>query len=127
MVHKNNASIGCRMLRSRRQFLNLIGRLGVALSCACLAVGQTACMTSKGCGPRECPADAKISAQIRTLLAQSPELGGPNEISVQTLHGVVYLRGLVSTPFQVEQAGSIALQPAGVRAVQNLVVIDNSR
>ena len=84
-------------------------------------------MALGGCGPRECQADAKISVQIRSLLAQSPELGVPNEISVQTLHGVAYLRGLVSTPFQVEQAGSIAAQAPGVRAVRNLVVIDNSR
>jgi osmotically-inducible protein OsmY len=39
---------------------------------------------------------------------------------------VVYLRGLVSTPYQIEEAGSIAEQAAGVTNVQNLLSIDNS-
>ncbi len=98
-----------------------------ALSCAGLTVALTGCTAFGGCGPRECSADAKISAEIRTMIEQSPELGGANEISVQTLHGVVYLRGLVSTPFQVEQAGGIAAQARGVTAVQNLVFVANSR
>jgi osmotically-inducible protein OsmY len=46
---------------------------------------------------------------------------------VQTLHGVVYLRGLVSTPYQIAEAGSIAEQATGVSSVQNLLTIDNSR
>jgi osmotically-inducible protein OsmY len=46
---------------------------------------------------------------------------------VQTVHGVVYLRGLVSTPYQIAEAGTIAEQAAGVTDVQNLLSIDNSR
>ncbi len=64
---------------------------------------------------------------MRTLLAQSPALGTPNLISVQTIHGVVYLRGIVSTPYQIAEAGAIAEQAAGVTDVQNLLTIDNSR
>jgi osmotically-inducible protein OsmY len=97
------------------------------LVCACFAVAQTGCMASSGCGARECSADAAISTEVRTLLGLNTELGGPNQITVQTLHGVVYLRGIVSTPFQIEEAGSIAVQARGVTAVENLVVIDNSR
>ena len=51
---------------------------------------------------------------------------GPNQIRVQTIHGVVYLRGLVSTPYQIEEAGSIAEQAEGVSSVQNQLMIDNS-
>jgi osmotically-inducible protein OsmY len=98
------------------------------LLCTCLASAQTGCSIAfNTCGLHECSADADISAKIRSLLARSPELGGPNEITVQTLHGVVYLRGLVSTPFQIAQAGSLATQVPGVASVQNLVAIDNSR
>jgi osmotically-inducible protein OsmY len=93
----------------------------------CLAVALTGCATNGGCGLRECPADAKISGEVRALFAQSPALGSPNSISVQTDRGVVYLRGIVSTPFQVAEAGSIAGQALGVIHVQNLLSIDNSR
>jgi osmotically-inducible protein OsmY len=93
----------------------------------CLAAAQTGCVSIGGCGLRECSADAKISADVRTLFAQNVELGGPNVISVQTVRGVVYLRGLVSTPYQIAEAGSIAAQAPGVAAVRNLVVIDNSK
>jgi osmotically-inducible protein OsmY len=39
---------------------------------------------------------------------------------------VVYLRGLVSTPHQIAEAGSIAEQATGVIDVQNQLAIDNS-
>lgn len=93
----------------------------------CLAAALAGCASFGKCGLHECPADAKISAEVRTLLAQSPALGTPNLISVQTFHGVVYLRGLVSTPYQIAEAGTIAEQAAGVTSVQNLLSIDNSR
>jgi hypothetical protein len=100
--------------------------LAAAALCICLAA-LTGCAAFGTCGLRECPADAKISAEVRTLLAQSPALGAPNLISVQTIHGVVYLRGLVSTPYQIAAVGNIAEQAPGVMGVQNLVSIDNSR
>jgi len=98
-----------------------------AALCLCLAAALSGCAAFGKCGLRECPADAKISAEVRSLFAQSPALQSPNLISVQTLHGVVYLRGIVSTPYQIAEAGSIALQAPGVSAVQDLLSIDNSR
>ena len=95
--------------------------------CICLAASLAGCAPFGKCALRECSADANISAEVRTLLAQSPSLSAPNLISVQTIHGVVYLRGLVSTPYQIAEAGSIAGQAAGVTNVQNLLSIDNSR
>jgi len=93
----------------------------------CLTAALGGCATFGQCGLRECAADAKISAEVRTLLAQNPALGAPNLISVQTMRGVVYLRGLVSTPYQIAEAGSIAGRAQGVSDVQNLLSIDNSR
>ena len=93
----------------------------------CLLAALTGCASFGECGLRECPADAKISAEVRSLLEQSPALGTPNLISVQTIHGVVYLRGLVSTPYQIAEGGSIAARAAGVTDVQNMLAIDNSR
>jgi osmotically-inducible protein OsmY len=95
--------------------------------CICLAAVLAGCAAFDKCGPRECSPDAKITAEVRTLLAQSPSLSAPNQISVQTIHGVVYLRGLVSTPYQIAEAGSIAEQAAGVTDVQNMLTIDNSK
>jgi osmotically-inducible protein OsmY len=46
---------------------------------------------------------------------------------VQTVRGVVYLRGLVSTPYQIEEAGNVAERATGVVDVRNMVTIDNSR
>jgi osmotically-inducible protein OsmY len=102
-----------------------IRRRAMAL-CLCLAAVLAGCASFGKCGLRECSADAKITAEVRSLLAQSPALGAPNSISVQTVHGVVYLRGLVSTPYQIAEAGSIAARAAGVTDVQNLLSIDNS-
>jgi osmotically-inducible protein OsmY len=102
-------------------------RMRATALCICLAAALAGCAPFGKCGLRECPADGKISAGVRTLLAQSPSLGAPNLISVQTIHGVVYLRGLVSTPYQIAEAGSIAERAAGVTNVQNMLSIDNSR
>jgi len=95
--------------------------------CLCLACALTGCASFGRCGPGECSADAKISTEVRTLLAQSPALETPNLVSVQTMHGVVYLSGLVSTPYQIAEAGSIAERAPGVTCVQNMLSIDNSR
>ena len=102
--------------------------------CVCLAV-LAGCATVDKCGPSgeagpgapgDCTSDAKITAQVRSLFAQNPDLLGPNHISVQTVRGVVYLRGVVSTPLQIQEAGSLAEQATGVTGVQNLLTIDNS-
>jgi osmotically-inducible protein OsmY len=89
------------------------------LSAGCAGFGK--------CGFGECPADARITTQVRSLLGQSPALGAPNLVSIQTVNGVVYLRGIVSTPAQIETAGALARQAPGVISVENLLSIDNSR
>jgi osmotically-inducible protein OsmY len=96
-------------------------------SSLCLAVALAGCAPSLQRGLFESPADARISAQVRTVLAQSAALGEPNLISVRTQGGVVYLRGLVSTPYQIEAAGSLAATVAGASHIENLLSIDNAR
>src|SRR5271168_804832 len=115
------------MLRAGARRTEILATAGIRMRamalCVCLAVVLAGCASFGKCGLRECSADAKISAEVRTLLAQSPALSAPNSISVQTIQGVVYLRGLVSTPYQIAEAGSIAAQAAGVTDVQNLLSI----
>jgi osmotically-inducible protein OsmY len=115
------------MLQQQRVAFRMHASMRATALCICLATALTGCAAFGKCGLRECPADARISAEVRTLLAQIPALEPPNLISVQTFHGVVYLRGLVSTPYQIAEAGSIAEGAAGVTEVQNLLSIDNSR
>jgi osmotically-inducible protein OsmY len=40
---------------------------------------------------------------------------------------VVYLRGLVSTPYQIEEAASLAALAPGAAHIENLLSIDNAR
>jgi osmotically-inducible protein OsmY len=101
--------------------------MSAAALCLCLAPALTGCVAFGKCGMRECAADAQISAEVRSLFAQSPALGAPNLISVQTLHSVIYLRGLVSTPYQIAEAGSLAARAPGASGVENLLSIENSR
>jgi osmotically-inducible protein OsmY len=72
-------------------------------------------------------ADARITAAVNARLAAYPELQQPNELDVQTVHGIVYLRGLMETPFQIRLASSVAGQVSGVRRVENLIGLDNAR
>jgi osmotically-inducible protein OsmY len=99
--------------------------LAMALS-VCLTPALSGCAAFGKCGTPECTADAKITDEVRTLLAQSPAFGA-NQINVQTIHGVVYLRGLVSTPALIGEGQSIAEQAPGVIEVRNLLYIDNSK
>ena len=91
----------------------------------CTAV-LTGCAAFGKCETPQCTADAKISDEVRALLAQSPAFGA-NQINVQTIHGVVYLKGLVSTPALIGEAGSMVEQVPGVTDVRNLLYIDNSK
>lgn len=88
--------------------------LASALS-ACAVVGRPA------------GGDARITADVKARLGEYPELQEPNVLDVQTVHGVVYLRGLMGTPFQIRLASSVAGQVSGVRRVENLISLDNAR
>jgi osmotically-inducible protein OsmY len=83
--------------------------------CACATLGEP-----------DTP-DARITADVQARLAQYPELQAPNSLDVQTLHRVVYLRGLMGSPFQIQLAGSLARQVPGVRRVENLISLQNAR
>jgi len=71
--------------------------------------------------------DARITADVTARLAQYPELQAPNSLDVQTLHRVVYLHGLMGSPFEIALAGSLASQVPGVRRVENLIGLQSGR
>lgn len=74
----------------------------------------------------ESPDDRRISDEVRALLRQHPALEPPNSVTVQTIDRVVYLHGLVGTPYQKELAEAVAVQARGKARVVNLVSVDNN-
>ena len=81
------------------------------------------CAYEQRCGLGECPADAKISSNVQTRLNQYPDLGPPNQISVQTHDHVVYLSGLVSAGEQSRAAEAVAAGSPGVKRVVNTIAV----
>lgn len=88
-----------------------------------LGIAVSACATLAEPDAR----DVQITTEVKARLAQYPELQAPNSLDVQTLHQVVYLRGLMGTPFQISLASSLAGQVAGVRRVENLLSLQDAR
>jgi osmotically-inducible protein OsmY len=90
-----------------------------------LAMGGllSGCATFEKCGFKGCPGDAEITAEVKALFDQHPELG--TSISVQTLDHVVYLYGLVDTPLDAGIANSVALQVPDATRVISLVTNGN--
>jgi osmotically-inducible protein OsmY len=88
--------------------------LGSILS-GCAVVGRVA------------SSDARITDEVKAQFAKYPELQEPNDVDVQTVHGVVYLRGLMATPFEVALASSVAGEVSGVKRVENLIGLENAR
>lgn len=116
---------------SRIRRAPVFSTIRVGLRAPALCIGLAAVLAGCGAvaqrGLLESSADAKISAEVRTLFAQYPALDAPNLISVQTFGDVVYLRGLVSTPYQIEEAGRLAAQVPGASRIENLLSIDGAR
>jgi BON domain len=88
--------------------------LGIAIA---LTGTLPACAVYRKCGFSGCAGDAKISADIRTLLKQYPSLEAPNTVRVQTMNDVVYLYGQVNTDLERSTAESVARSIPGVTQV----------
>jgi osmotically-inducible protein OsmY len=100
------------------------GILILALTLTGAVTGCDAYTTLRRCGAEGCPADQRITTDIKALLAQHPALLPPNLVYVRTLDGVVYLSGQVATPLQRTEAEDLARQPAGVRRVVNNIALE---
>jgi osmotically-inducible protein OsmY len=84
---------------------------------ACIALGS--CALTGTCSAPACRDDRTITQQVQAALAKQPDLQAPNQVYVQTRHHVVYLSGLVDTPFQRQAAESLAASVPGVTRVAN--------
>ena len=90
-----------------------------------LTAPLSGCVSTK-CTTAACAADAKITANVQALLAQRRDLGGTNQIHVDTRDGVVYLSGQVTTDLQREEAEDVARRAADVSKVVNNIALTYS-
>jgi osmotically-inducible protein OsmY len=88
-------------------------------------VNLVGCASFAPCGAKGCPDDRRITAEVRGLLDEHDELGAPNLVTVQTVNRVIYLRGLVGTPYQKRLAQYLAGQVPDAARVVNLIGLDN--
>ena len=86
-----------------------------------LAAPLPACVTFDACATSDCSADGAITAAVQSRLEQQPALDVDN-IRVQTVHGTVYLNGIVNTSLEVNVAGQLAAVPGATNVVNDLVI-----
>ena len=91
--------------------------MSTALLCAC---------ATAPCSEAVCRDDRALQSEVEQLLAQHPDLGPPNIISVQVHNGIVYLHGLVATDLQKQDAEAVIRQSPRVKQVENMIGLDNS-
>ena len=96
---------------------------GPSLLLSVALAGCASIQAYRRCGPEGCPADRAITAEVMLELQKHPALGPPNYIRVQTLDGVVYLTGQVTTDYQIEVAESAAQQAAGAHRIVNTLAL----
>ena len=66
--------------------------------------------------------DATITAKIKTDLVQDAKVSA-TDVHVKTYKGVVDLSGFVDSQSQISQAGVLAGQVSGVKAVHNNLIV----
>jgi len=66
--------------------------------------------------------DASITARVRTVLMNDPEVGA-NQINVTTSGGVVTMTGSVDSSSDAQRAEQLARGVAGVRSVQSTLEV----
>ena len=70
-------------------------------------------------------ADQKITAAVETRFQQHAELESPNQLDVQTINGVVYLHGTVSSGLQRKEAEWVANEAPDVARVVDSVSVSH--
>jgi osmotically-inducible protein OsmY len=107
------------MRRGRRLEVLTVLLIQTHLLCSCAAYH-----VFRKCGTAGCPGDAQITAEVRSLLRQHPELGPPNEVYVQTVDRVVYLSGQLATGMQRDIAEAVARGAPDERGVVNMIALE---
>jgi osmotically-inducible protein OsmY len=100
-----------------------LGKLSGLSSAFLLAGALAGCATYAKCGIEGCAGDAKVTANVHSLLDRHPELGPPGAIEVQTLDHVVYLYGFVDTGLERRYAESLARESSGAARVVDSIAV----
>ena len=96
------------------------------LLAAPLLSGCGVVQTFNKCGISGCPGDAEITANVKALFAEHPDLGPVELFSIKSLDGVVYLSGKVDTDLQKQIAEDVALMAPNVKRVVNSIHTNNA-
>jgi hyperosmotically inducible periplasmic protein len=81
--------------------------------------------TEPGRSVGEAAGDAAVTARVKAALLQADDVKGLN-INVDTVNGVVALKGTVDTQAQADRAVSIAKVAEGVKEVRNELTVKGS-
>jgi osmotically-inducible protein OsmY len=103
---------------------NMSHRFATFATALLLCLALSSCATSGKCGGDACAGDDAITKDLRDQIFNRPELGN-SSISVQTIAGVVYLRGLVDTNVEKSTVESMARGIPGVKSVVNSIEMRN--
>jgi osmotically-inducible protein OsmY len=71
---------------------------------------------------QEMASDETITQNVKSMIAQRPELK-VDRVTVETRHGIVYLKGFVDTA--AEHLEALAMQTTGVKKVVNNTSVAN--
>jgi hyperosmotically inducible periplasmic protein len=74
--------------------------------------------TLKGRSLTRTAADVALTAGVKTALIEDESVTG-SDIDVDTLNGIVYLRGTVGSKAEAQKAYALALKTFGVKAVKS--------
>jgi osmotically-inducible protein OsmY len=73
---------------------------------------------------QEMASDETITQNVKSMIAQRPELKS-DRVTVETRHGVVYLKGFVDTAAEQKDLEALAMQTTGVKKVVNNTSVAN--
>ena len=75
---------------------------------------------------QETASDDSITQNVKEMIAQRPSLKA-DKVTVETRHGVVYLKGSVDSPAEKQDLESLAMQTTCVKKVVNNTTVSGSR
>jgi hyperosmotically inducible protein len=89
-----------------------------------VVLATTLSLAAAGCGRSLAVStdDASITARVRTVLLNDPEVGA-NQIRVSTSGGVVEMTGSVDSPSDAQRAEQLARGVEGVRDVRSTLQV----
>jgi osmotically-inducible protein OsmY len=86
-----------------------------------MLLAATACQTTTGRSAGQWTEDKATTARVKTALGAT-KVSTLTRVDVDTVDGIVYLRGKVESPDVKQRAGEVASNVTGGRVVNDLIV-----